>query len=356
MDTIFLDRNESQYGPAPACYQVLRDAGRDQLSTYTRDFDRGVKSRVSERLSEMLGLPEKSIILGYGAECLLKMAIHRYLPPGEKLMVPDASWWYYGAVAREVRAETCTYPVTPHGDRYFYSEDAMIAAYEKHHPKVILIASPNNPTGNSMPDELLRRLLARFGNAIIVLDEAYWGYGVDDNTHAAAIVQEFDNVIILRSFSKYYGLAGIRMGYAILSDRFQDFADYTTLFLGYQQIAENVVLAAMDSDEYYADVARRMEEDRESFYRALAPYDSITCYRSDAGFLLIRFAPELIDPLKKRLAERRLKPKFFSEPMFLNHMRLSLGTQVQNAAVLQAIVAVAEEARLGSKQSTPVAA
>lgn len=356
MNTIHLDRNESQYGPAPACYQVLRDAGRDQLSTYTRDFDRGVKSRVSERLSQILGLPEKNIILGYGAECLLKMAIHRYLPPGEKLMVPDASWWYYGAVAKEVKAETCTYPVIPHGNRYFYSEDAMTAAYEEHRPEVILIASPNNPTGNSMPDELLRRVLSRFRDAIVVLDEAYWGYSVDDNAHATAIVQEFDNVIILRSFSKYYALAGIRMGYAITSDRFQDFADYTTLFLGYQQIAENVVLAAMDSTEYYADVARRMEEDKQTFYHALARYESITCFRSDAGFLLIKFAPELIDPLKKRLAERGLKPKFFSEPMFLNHMRLSLGTQEQNAAVLQEIVAVAEERLPASMQPAPVAA
>lgn len=355
MGTVYLDRNESQYGPAPACYDVLRNAGRDELSTYTRDFDRGVKSRVSERLAATLGMPEKNIILGYGAECLLKMAIHRYLPTGQKLMVPDASWWYYGSVAREVGAETCTYPVIPHGNRYFYSEDAMVAAYQEHRPRVVLIASPNNPTGNSMPEELLRRVLSRFGDAIVVLDEAYWGYDLSGESHATAIVQEFDNVIILRSFSKYYALAGVRMGYAICSDRFQDFADYTTLFLGYQQLAENLVLAAMDSDEYYADIARKMEEDKDLFYRTLAPYDSMTCFRSDASFLLIRFAPELVDPLKKRLGLRGLKPKFFTEPMFLHHMRLSLGTQEQNRAVLEEIVAVAEEGRRASMESLPVA-
>jgi len=355
MSTIYLDRNESQYGPAPACYEVLRNAGRQELSTYTRDFDRGVKSRVSERLSNMIGVPEKHIILGYGAECLLKMAIHRYLPSGRKLMVPDASWWYYGAVAKEVKADSCTYPVIPHGNRYFYSEEAMTAAFEEHQPEVVLIASPNNPTGNSMPDDLLRRVLPRFKDAIVVLDEAYWGYGIENDAHARSIVDEFDNVMILRSFSKYYALAGVRMGYAVCSDRFHDFADYTTLFLGYQQIAENLVLAAMDSHDYYAGIAEKMNEDKETYYRTLAPYPSITCFRSDASFLLIRFDPDLIDPLKQRLADRGLKPKFFSEPMFLNHVRLSLGTQQQNAAVLEEIVAVADEHRHVSHEHLPAA-
>jgi histidinol-phosphate aminotransferase len=340
MRTIYLDRNESQYGPAPACHEVLRRITREQLTEYTRDYDRGVKSRLSERLSERLGIPERQILLGYGAEWLLKMAIHRFLREGEMLMVPDASWWYYGAIAREVGAVTSTYRVLAEDDRYSYSAEEMIRSYEQNAPRVVLIASPNNPTGNSIPPDVLYAVLSHFRQSIVIIDEAYWGYSSTDDSHVRRIIEEFDNVLILRSFSKYYALAGVRMGYAVCSKRFHEFADYTTLFLGYQQIAENLVLAALDSPDYYAWINEKMNRDKQSFYTALAPYDEINCFRSDANFLLIRLHPDLVAPLKERFYNIGIKPKFFSEELFLNHMRLTLGTQEQNAQVLESILSV----------------
>jgi histidinol-phosphate aminotransferase len=343
METIYLDRNESQYGPAPACFDVLSNARREDLTCYTRDYDRGVKSRVTERLAAHFGLPEHNVLLGYGAELLLKMAVHRFVKPGETLMVPDASWWYYGAIAHEVGAGTCTFPVIARGDNYVYDTAAMKRAYDEHTPAVVLIASPNNPTGNSISRTDLREVLEHFRESVVIIDEAYWGFGSTDDSHVAEIISTFDNVIIIRSFSKYYALAGVRMGYAVVSDRFKDFGTYTTLFLGYQPIAENLVLAALDSPEYYSDLARRFDEDKSMFYGLLAPYSCITCYRSDANFLLFRLHPEISGTLKDRLAEGGIKAKFFTEPLFLNHLRLSLGTREQNAIVLETMVAVAED-------------
>ena len=343
METIHLDRNESQYGPAPACYEALTRIGREELTSYTRDYDRGVKSRVTERLAERLGVPEKNILLGYGAELLLKMAVHRFVKAGESVMVPDASWWYYGAIANEVGAGTCTYPVVEHGDVFRYDADAMIRAYRQSRPAVVLIASPNNPTGNTIPPDVLHRVLIEFRASTVIIDEAYWGFGSTDDTHVAEILEQFDNVMIIRSFSKYFALAGVRMGYAVVSDRFSDFATYTTLFLGYQQIAENIVLAALDSPGYYDEIAARFDADKEMFYAALAGYSCVTCFRSDANFLLVKMHPDVAAALKERLATVGLRPKFFSEPRFVNHMRLSLGTREQNARVLQAIIQTAEE-------------
>jgi histidinol-phosphate aminotransferase len=343
METIYLDRNESQYGPAPACYDVLANTGREELTSYTRDYDRGVKSRVTERLSERLGVPEKNILLGYGAELLLKMAVHRFVKGGDRVLVPDASWWYYGAIAQEVGAGTATYPVIEHGDEFRYDADAMIRAYRQTRPSLVLIASPNNPTGNSISPETLHRVLSEFQSATVIIDEAYWGFGSTDDSHVAAILAEFDNVMIIRSFSKYFALAGVRMGYAVTSERFADFVTYTTLFLGYQQIAENIVLAALDSPEYYSGIAANFEADKQSFYAALSGYSCVTCFRSDASFLLIKMHPEVATTLKERLSSVGIKPKFFTEPRFVNHMRLSLGTREQNAMVLDAIIATAEE-------------
>ena len=121
-------------------------------------------------------------------------------------------------------------------------------------------------------------------------------------------------------------------------DRFADFATYTTLFLGYQQLAENIVLAAMDSPAYYAAVARQMEGDKQMFHSRLAGHTCVTSYRSDGNFLLFRLAPEVAVVLRERLDVRGIKVKFFSEPLLRDHVRLSLGTHEQNQAVLDAML------------------
>lgn len=350
MDSIYLDRNESQYGPAPACFEVLRRAGQAELTRYTRDFDRGVKSRVTERIAAELGVPERAVMLGYGAELLLKMAVHRFVPRDGKLLVPDASWWYYRAIADEVGAATGTYRILRDGDRFRYDAAAIIEAYDTHRPSAVLIASPNNPTGNSIEPDVLRAVLEHMRDAVVIIDEAYWGYASTDNSHVARLIEEFDNVVIVRSFSKYYGLAGVRMGYAVAGDRFADFAAYTTLFLGYQQIAENLALAALDSPEYYAAIARRIEEDKQMFHSRLAGYASVTSYRSDGNFLLFRMAPAVSTALRERLASRKITVKFFSEPMFIDHMRLSLGTSEQNALVLTSMLEAIDSINEGSNE------
>ena len=98
---IFLDRNENNYGPAPLCFGVLKKADNSKLSCYTKVFSTGVKSILSERLAKEVNLTEKSVLLGYGAEELLKQAILCYLNKDEKLLIPSYSWWYYKELASE---------------------------------------------------------------------------------------------------------------------------------------------------------------------------------------------------------------------------------------------------------------
>src|SRR5258708_39720967 len=94
-NVIYLDRNESQYGPAPACFEALKEDNFKNLSEYSRDFARGVKSCLTERLANDYGIAEKNVLLGYGGEDILKQAVHCYLNKGDKIMIPSYSWWYY---------------------------------------------------------------------------------------------------------------------------------------------------------------------------------------------------------------------------------------------------------------------
>jgi len=97
----YLDRNESQYGPSPKCYEYLKNIPMTDISWYSRDFVRGIKSRLSERIANDFGFKESQIILSYGSEDILKQVIHRYLSMGEKILIPKQAWWYYKKVAYE---------------------------------------------------------------------------------------------------------------------------------------------------------------------------------------------------------------------------------------------------------------
>ncbi len=161
MVTLLLDRNENQYGPAPACYKVLRDARLEQLSLYSRTYASGKKSELSDRLSRELGIPERRVLLCYGSEDMLKQVVHCYLHAGQMILLPRQSWWYYQAVAKEVFGKHVHYPMHERDGRFEYDVDEILRLYEEHQPRVILIASPNNPTGNSIPQETLNALIAR---------------------------------------------------------------------------------------------------------------------------------------------------------------------------------------------------
>ena len=158
---VYLDRNENNYGPAPLCFEVLKKADYSKLSCYTKAFLSGVKSILSERLAKEVNLPENRVLLGYGAEDLLKQAIHCYLGKDEKLLIPAYSWWYYKELASEVGGINLEYPLDEGEDSYHYNLDELINLYRKEKPKAVLISSPNNPTGNSISFSDLKNTFSR---------------------------------------------------------------------------------------------------------------------------------------------------------------------------------------------------
>ena len=339
---IFLDRNESQYGPSPKCFEALRNIGKDELTQYTRDFNRGVKSRVSEKIAEWVDIPEENILLSYGSEGLLKYAVHKFLPKGGTLMVPDKSWWYYGAIAKEVQGKSVEYLIPEGENSFYYDIENMIEMYHKHKPEMVFIASPNNPTGNAMSHEDMKRVLAEFKDSIVIVDEAYWGFTTLDNANAKELVSTFDNVLIFRTFSKYFGLAGIRMGYGIASDNFKEFAAYVTRYLGYSPVIEDIALAALNDLEYYEEINSKYQADIKAFHDELAEFPFIKIFDTEANFVLIRMHEQMFKPLQDCLLAQDLSVKFFTDEVFNNHIRLSLGTQEQNRTVLNEMIKFAK--------------
>jgi len=334
-DLIYLDRNENNYGPAPACFEILKNAGIPTLSTYTRVFTRGVKNILSERLSQEFSVPEAQILLGYGAEDLLKQAVRCYLPRGQKLMIPAYSWWYYKAIADEVGGTNSEYPLIKGADSFVFDPGSFLEAYRRERPRVVFFTSPNNPTGNSIPMDELKRVLGRLQDSFVVLDEAYV-YN-DEKQHVRDLIALHPRIMVIRTFSKYYALAGLRIGYAVCGTNLGEIAKYNTLYLGFNRLSQDVALAALDSPGYYRSIAAKMDEDKKRYYRELGRIPGFTVFKSDANFILVEIPQEMLNPLKEFLDGLGLFVKFMNEAQLHSHIRITLGTPEQNMRVIDAV-------------------
>ena len=346
-EMIYLDRNENHYGPAPAVFKALHKRNFKKLTTYSRDYTRGVKSKLSERLSQMLDIDEKQILLGYGAEDLLKQAVHCFLQAGETILVPQYSWWYYKVIADEVGGIRKIYPIIEDDHQFRYDIEALIEAYKAHNPSMVLISTPNNPTGNSMPLADLVKVLEAMPEAVIVLDEAYTLFANPDTSYLKMLIERFPNVLITRTFSKFYALAGIRIGYALLGKQLSELNSFSARYLGYNRLSERLAIAALDSTEYYEEMRRKMLADLEMFFVELNKLSGFRAYRSETNFILCRIPEKLKNPLDAYLKSHGFVIKFMNEDELNSHVRITIGTQEENRQLMDLINSFMEETRNG---------
>jgi len=313
-EPVLLDRNENRFGPAPACLEVLRNADATLLSQYTRAFQQGNYSDLSVRLGETHNVDEKRIILGYGCEDILKEAVHYFLKPGRTILIPSASWWYYTAIADEVGGITAQFPLIETETTYEFDVPALVKMKHEHNPGMVLIASPNNPTGNVLSRADLITILEAYEDTPVLLDQAYFGLTCDENDDFSALTDKYPNLLILRTFSKLYALAGARIGYGIIGRGLGGFQKFCGRNLGYNRISERLAIAALDSPDYYRDIATAMEADREEFYQLFRSYEGCRVFDSAANFVLVRFPDDVAPILKETLDPQGLVIKFFTEP------------------------------------------
>lgn len=341
MDQIILDRNENQYGPAPACYEVLRNANLEQLSLYSRDFAKGRKSELSEKIAGEIGIPEERVLLSYGSEDMLKQVVHCYLHEGERLLLPQQSWWYYKKIAKEVHGAHVEYPLYERGSRFEFDVDEIIRLYHIHKPHLILIASPNNPTGSTMRRDDLARLIDYCADSFIVLDQAYFGFEDSTNDQLKNLLDTHSRLVVLRTFSKYYALAGLRIGYTCVGTELTHLIEFSARYLGYNQLTEKIALAALSDKAYYERITGYMRDDKAMFMREFNQLEGFKAFESDANFMLVRFPVDHKKQLQDGLKQRGVIVKFLDDPGVTDCIRITIGTREQNARVVEAFKDVA---------------
>ena len=206
----YLDRNEFNFKPSQLVVDTIKNFDLSKFAFYTRIYDQGKKSIFSVFLSEQFQIDEQQVLLGYGAEDLLKKAVHFFLTEegsNRIMMIPKFSWWYYANIAAEVNGKTLQYNVIETDDTFKYDFDSLERQVNEVRPKVLLVATPNNPTGNGLtPTELEHLCDIVPKETVILVDEAYASYVTSDTLYIKHLVETRSNIVFCRTLSKFYGL------------------------------------------------------------------------------------------------------------------------------------------------------
>lgn len=341
----YLDRNEFNYAPSQEVIDALNNFDINKLSFYTRIYDQGKKSILSVYLSEVYGIDESQILLGYGGEDILKQSVHYFLTEegsNKTILIPKFSWWYYKSIADEVNGRTVQYPLYEEGNTFKYDLDAMRKMVLEEKPEILLIASPNNPTGNGLTPAQMDTLLSAIPPATtVVVDEAYASFVSGDTNYIGMLVNKYPNLIISRTLSKFYGLPGLRMGFGFMSKELTRFSKYSNKYLGYNRLSEDLAIAALKSTEHYRNIAHQMNESRGWYEDEIGSLPGFKVYQSVANFILIKYPIVLKEALTEAFAEEDYKVKFMNEPDINTHLRITLGRPEQNRIVIDTIKRIA---------------
>lgn len=343
---IFLDRNEFNYPPSEGVKEALNNFDVNKLCFYTRIYDEGKKSIFSVFLSELYDIDESQVLLGYGGEDILKQAVHYFLTLADgnkKILIPKFSWWYYKSIADEVDGCTIQYPLYEEGNTYKYDMARIKEMIKEEKPKMLLLASPNNPTGNGLTPAELEELLIAAGDTVVLVDEAYASFVTEDTSYIKRLINQYDNLIISRTLSKFYGLPGLRMGFGFISKALIRFIKYSNKYLGYNRLSEDVAIAALKSESHYREVARMMNESRKAYEEEIGCLPGFIVYESVANFILIKYPIALKKALEEAFAAQNYKVKFMNEPDINEHMRITLGLPEQNRIVIDTIKRIAQQ-------------
>jgi histidinol-phosphate aminotransferase len=208
--------------------------------------------------------------------------------------------------------------------------------------RLLILCSPNNPTGNQLKKEDIKKVLQEF-NGVVVVDEAYVdfaGYTVID------WVRNFDNLVVLRTFSKAFGLAGIRFGFFVSNRSIVEYVKKVTSPFNVSIVTQRLIALALKNWNYFKERIQYVINEREWLRNNLAKIDGITPYSSDANFILFKVTKNLLtsSTVTKRLENRNVLVKDRGDlPLLKSCIRVTVGTRDMNETFLSALKEALEE-------------
>jgi histidinol-phosphate aminotransferase len=318
-----LDANENPYGPSPQALAAV------QNEPYYAIYPDPNHTQLRTALSAYTGQPAEQIVCGAGADELIDLLLRLCIAPGDAIIDCPPTFGMYSFDAGVCGGRVLTVPRKAD----FSLDLAGIAAAAEQGAKILFLTVPNNPTGNLMPPSELEQLLEL--PLLVVVDEAYIEFVPEASV--VSWVNRYDNLAILRTFSKWAGLAGLRVGYGIFPTWLATQLWKIKQPYNVNLAAMNAALASLHDHAYLQNNLSKIIAERERLFPLLAALPFLEPYPSAANFILCRVTNGDARELKTALARQGVLVRHYNTPLLREHIRISIGTPEQSERLLAAL-------------------
>ena len=325
-DIVKLDANENPYGPSRGVHTALSEI--DFLHIYPDPENRALCSA----LGDYTGIPSENIFAGSGADELLDLTMRLFLDPGDKIIDCPPTFGMYNFDASINAAETIS---VPRREDFSLDISAIETAVDEHSPKLLFLASPNNPDGSNLPGNDLSRLLEL--QLIVVVDEAYIEFAGLQHSWIDWVMQN-PNLIVLRTFSKWAGLAGLRVGYGVFPSELMPHLWRIKQPYNVNVAATMAALASLQDKERQLDIVARIVRERGRLEGLLDEIRFLHRYPSGANFVLCRVKGRSARELQHTLEGEGILVRHFDKPRLRDHIRISVGLPKHTDALVAALM------------------
>ena len=276
-DIIKLGSNENPWGPSPKAMKAIEE----EIGSINRYPESQLHELVAEIANYADVKPSQVIIGGDGADEIIDVLAKTFIDEGDEFIVPLPSYMYYEYLLQQYGAK----PVYARWDLEKNELDAdsiFDAISEK--TKMIFLCTPNNPTGTLIDQEVLRDIAGKNPDVLIVVDEAYFEYSEVTNKD---LINEFDNIFIIRTLSKVLGLAGMRIGYGLACDEIIEYMHRIKPVFSLTRLSFVAALNTFRDTEYIEESIRKGIESRQYLYDEVSKIDGLYVFPSKSNFILI---------------------------------------------------------------------
>jgi histidinol-phosphate aminotransferase len=326
---IKLASNENPLGPSPKAVAAIQEAA-GKVSFYPEGAAPTLRCAVAERL----GIGEDMLAFGNGSDEILHLLCETLLTPGESEIIQgDPSFSMY-----EIYATLANARVTKVGLKDFTHDLDAIADAVTPATRLIFVANPNNPSGTVVTQKPIERFLDRLpGNVFVLFDEAYFEYvEKPEQSDLIPFIREGRNLVVTRTFSKAYGLAGLRVGYGIARPEIAGLMNRARSPFNVNTIAQAAALAAWNDTEHVQASVAVNESGKKQLYAGLEQL-RIPYIPTQANFILIDISPKTSLDIFDSLLRKGVIVRAGAGLGYPNHIRVTIGTKDQNERFLGAL-------------------
>lgn len=323
---IFMDKNENKLGCSPKVFEVVEQSLRNNLSDYPDDSC----NQLREKLADYYTLDASNFLITNGSIQALDLLFKTFKMTG--LIIPSPTYWAYEAFAKIQNHNVFTISLETDFTFDIYK---LIDKAKKENISSVIICNPNNPTGRILSNDEIAVLLDSLRDSLVIIDEAYAEFA---RTTSINLIKEYNNLIVIKSFSKSYGLAGLRIGYAVASEEIIRFLSYSRIPFSVSSIAQIAARTALDDQEYHSYVVDCNENNRAFLHSKLMKFDFLEPVPSNTNFILTRVENVKPVDLFNFLLNNKLVIRLFEHDHKLsNHIRISVGTENDNRYLISLI-------------------